>query len=214
MHRKGFATSLSIIISFLASVALFSYPITLAFIVGSSIVLASTYLYNAPSDSNPSSGTRTAVGVPPGSPIPTTAPILGEPDRPSRASSVINILGLGSSSSRQPSMSDLRGQAQHQLSFSHMTPLNHGHGFYSASAPGTPYEGSGHSSISSLYDVARASPNLSRRYDSARASPNLSVNIPSRTGSPGLLSAESNGGKTARPSLTLEIGGEKVKGGE
>ncbi|EIW70534.1 hypothetical protein TREMEDRAFT_22759, partial [Tremella mesenterica DSM 1558] len=46
---KGFATSLSIIISFLASVALFSYPITVAFVVGSSIVLLATYMYNAPS---------------------------------------------------------------------------------------------------------------------------------------------------------------------
>ncbi|KAG8961502.1 hypothetical protein FRC05_005927 [Tulasnella sp. 425] len=46
--RKGFATSLSITISFLASVALFYFSITVPFVVGSSIVLAATWLYNQP----------------------------------------------------------------------------------------------------------------------------------------------------------------------
>lgn len=43
---KGFATSLSIVLSFLASVALFDFQITFTFLIGSLIVLASTWLYN------------------------------------------------------------------------------------------------------------------------------------------------------------------------
>ncbi|KAJ7774491.1 nucleotide-sugar transporter-domain-containing protein [Mycena maculata] len=43
---KGFATSLSIVISFLASVALFDFQITFTFIIGSFIVLVATWLYN------------------------------------------------------------------------------------------------------------------------------------------------------------------------
>jgi len=46
---KGFATSLSIVISFLASVALFDFQITFTFILGSVIVLIATWLYNQPS---------------------------------------------------------------------------------------------------------------------------------------------------------------------
>ncbi|KAF7363515.1 hypothetical protein MSAN_01007800 [Mycena sanguinolenta] len=43
---KGFATSLSIVISFLASVALFDFQITFTFITGSLIVVCATWLYN------------------------------------------------------------------------------------------------------------------------------------------------------------------------
>lgn len=131
--RKGFATSLSIIISFLASVALFSYPITLAFVVGSSIVLAATYVYNSPSEQ---ANSRATVAVLPGSPIHSSAPILGEPERPSRASSVINLLGLGSSAapSRHPSSSDLRTMGS-SSNLGYMTPNRH---IYAASAPGSP----------------------------------------------------------------------------
>jgi UDP-sugar transporter A1/2/3 len=43
---KGFATSLSIVISFLASVALFDFHITFTFVIGSAIVLVATWLYN------------------------------------------------------------------------------------------------------------------------------------------------------------------------
>ncbi|KAF8921196.1 nucleotide-sugar transporter-domain-containing protein [Mucidula mucida] len=43
---KGFATSLSIVISFLASVALFDFRITFTFVLGSAIVLNATWLYN------------------------------------------------------------------------------------------------------------------------------------------------------------------------
>jgi UDP-sugar transporter A1/2/3 len=45
---KGFATSLSIVISFLASVALFDFQMTITFVLGSSIVLIATWLYNQP----------------------------------------------------------------------------------------------------------------------------------------------------------------------
>ncbi|KDR81685.1 hypothetical protein GALMADRAFT_239807 [Galerina marginata CBS 339.88] len=43
---KGFATSLSIVISFLASVALFDFQMTITFVLGSAIVLIATWLYN------------------------------------------------------------------------------------------------------------------------------------------------------------------------
>ena len=43
---KGFATSLSIVISFLASVALFDFKMSITFILGSLIVLIATWLYN------------------------------------------------------------------------------------------------------------------------------------------------------------------------
>lgn len=43
---KGFATSLSIVISFLASVALFNFQITITFVLGSTVVLVATWMYN------------------------------------------------------------------------------------------------------------------------------------------------------------------------
>jgi UDP-sugar transporter A1/2/3 len=45
---KGFATSLSIIISFLTSVALFDFQISFTFTLGSLVVLTATWLYNQP----------------------------------------------------------------------------------------------------------------------------------------------------------------------
>jgi solute carrier family 35 (UDP-sugar transporter), member A1/2/3 len=45
---KGFATSLSIVISFLASIALFDFQISFTFVLGSAIVLTATWLYNQP----------------------------------------------------------------------------------------------------------------------------------------------------------------------
>ena len=42
---KGFSTSLSIIISCVASVFLFSYTITLQFVIGTTLVILSIYLY-------------------------------------------------------------------------------------------------------------------------------------------------------------------------
>jgi len=46
---KGFATSLSIVFSFLASVALFDFRITPSFVIGASTVLGATWMYNQPS---------------------------------------------------------------------------------------------------------------------------------------------------------------------
>lgn len=43
---KCFATSLSIILSCLVSVAAFSFPMTTSFVIGSGIVLAATWMYN------------------------------------------------------------------------------------------------------------------------------------------------------------------------
>jgi len=43
---KGFATSLSIVISFIASVALFNYHLSFTFLLGSAIVLNATWMYN------------------------------------------------------------------------------------------------------------------------------------------------------------------------
>ncbi|KAG1756678.1 nucleotide-sugar transporter [Suillus paluster] len=58
---KGFATSLSIVISFLASVALFDFQMTFTFILGSVIVLIATWLYNQPGRS-PSTARLVYVG--------------------------------------------------------------------------------------------------------------------------------------------------------
>lgn len=51
----GFATSLSIIISFAAGVILFHFQVTLQFLIGCSVVLAATYYYNQPDGVSPSS---------------------------------------------------------------------------------------------------------------------------------------------------------------
>lgn len=45
---KGFATSLSIVISFMASVALFNFHMSLTFVLGSTVVLVATWMYNQP----------------------------------------------------------------------------------------------------------------------------------------------------------------------
>ena len=50
---KGFATSLSIILSFLASVVLFDFHITPGFLLGSSTVLVATWMYNQPAPREP-----------------------------------------------------------------------------------------------------------------------------------------------------------------
>ncbi|KAL1411649.1 hypothetical protein Q8F55_002614 [Vanrija albida] len=146
---KGFATSLSIIISFMASVALFNYPITFSFVLGAGIVLAATYLYNAP-NSLPDVAPRTSVAVAPGSPIPTSAPILGEPQPPSRTSSIINLLSLGGSrpGSRRTSATDLRA------------PQLTSRGSYNggSSNPGTPFLLSAQNSYTNIADFSRSSP--------------------------------------------------------
>ncbi|CAG8775139.1 15361_t:CDS:1, partial [Acaulospora morrowiae] len=45
---KGFATSISIIISFLASIYLFAFQVNITFIFGATLVLIATYLYSKP----------------------------------------------------------------------------------------------------------------------------------------------------------------------
>lgn len=68
---KGFATSLSIVLSFLASVVLFDFHISWSFIIGASTVLTATWMYNQPPGKEPisivftgssSSGNGTATG--------------------------------------------------------------------------------------------------------------------------------------------------------
>lgn len=43
---KGFATSLAVIISFAAGIFIFGYSVTPSFVLGGSVVLGATYLYN------------------------------------------------------------------------------------------------------------------------------------------------------------------------
>lgn len=50
---KGFATSLAIILSFCTGVILFDFQVTTSFLVGTSVVVGATYLYNLP-DARPS----------------------------------------------------------------------------------------------------------------------------------------------------------------
>ncbi|KAJ3819108.1 nucleotide-sugar transporter-domain-containing protein [Lentinula raphanica] len=50
---KGFATSLSIVLSFLASVILFDFRITPSFVIGASTVLCATWMYNQPPGKEP-----------------------------------------------------------------------------------------------------------------------------------------------------------------
>ncbi|CAK5277501.1 unnamed protein product [Mycena citricolor] len=50
---KGFATSLSIVFSFLASVVLFDFRITPSFVIGASTVLCATWMYNQPPGKEP-----------------------------------------------------------------------------------------------------------------------------------------------------------------
>jgi UDP-sugar transporter A1/2/3 len=50
---KGFATSLSIVLSFLASVALFDFHITWSFMIGATTVLTATWMYNQPPGKEP-----------------------------------------------------------------------------------------------------------------------------------------------------------------
>lgn len=50
---KGFATSLSIVLSFLASVAIFDFHITWSFLIGATTVLTATWMYNQPSGKEP-----------------------------------------------------------------------------------------------------------------------------------------------------------------
>ena len=86
---KGFATSLSIILSFLASIILFNFKLTPSFLIGSSTVLVATWLYNQPAGKEPAllvnvvnSATGSKASTPwPGSPVESNSPILGQFDK-------------------------------------------------------------------------------------------------------------------------------------
>jgi solute carrier family 35 (UDP-sugar transporter), member A1/2/3 len=60
---KGFATSLSIVISFLTSVLLFDFRISFTFILGSVIVLIATWLYNQPPRRAPAPGMKETLSL-------------------------------------------------------------------------------------------------------------------------------------------------------
>ena len=80
---KGFATSLSIVLSFLASVALFGFHITPSFVIGSTTVLIATWMYNQPPGKElvaitsvmPSKASTPSYA---GSPVDPNEPILGQ----------------------------------------------------------------------------------------------------------------------------------------
>ncbi|EPS96855.1 hypothetical protein FOMPIDRAFT_1150590 [Fomitopsis schrenkii] len=84
---KGFATSLSIVLSFLASVALFGFRITPSFLIGSTTVLAATWMYNQPPGKELVAITN-VLPVIPGkfdnpsvTPVSPDAPIIGQFDK-------------------------------------------------------------------------------------------------------------------------------------
>jgi UDP-sugar transporter A1/2/3 len=100
---KGFATSLSIVISFLASVGLFHFHITASFVVGASVVLTATWLYSQPDSKQRACCTmpfkflrsrRSSNAPPPMSPVPTRP--LPSPINPSLATSLGRRTPIGS----------------------------------------------------------------------------------------------------------------------
>ena len=107
---KGFATSLSIVLSFLASVALFDFRITPSFVIGASTVLAATWMYNQPtppSSTLPSAASSPISKEPPfsivlndasptssGKSSPSSSPYY--PGTPVGSADTASVLGLGS----------------------------------------------------------------------------------------------------------------------
>lgn len=80
---KGFATSISIIISFLASVVLFDFVVTFKFLTGATLVLIATYMYSQPEKPkqslptiNDSQTLPLSSSSPPSSPSPLSSPKL------------------------------------------------------------------------------------------------------------------------------------------
>lgn len=81
---KGFATSLSIVLSFLASVALFGFRLTPSFLIGSTTVLAATWMYNQPPGKELVAITNVMPGKvdnPSVNPVSPDAPIIGQFDK-------------------------------------------------------------------------------------------------------------------------------------
>lgn len=101
---KGFATSISIILSFLASVVLFDFHVTLSFVIGASTVLAATAMYNQPASKEPNIVISSGSKIPfPDLPLGKRDPILGEfpTKKPSPFGSpraIASALGLGDKS--------------------------------------------------------------------------------------------------------------------
>ncbi|KAG5338801.1 UDP-galactose transporter [Termitomyces sp. T112] len=94
---KGFATSLSIVLSFLASVFLFDFHITFSFIVGASTVLSATWMYNQPANKEPiiTLTRMSEKGAFIGSPIAPDEPILGQFSRKKSSTSLAIASALG-----------------------------------------------------------------------------------------------------------------------
>ena len=110
---KGFATSLSIILSFLASVVLFDFHITSGFLLGASTVLAATCMYNQPAGNGNSAG---PMQYPPRekdvpmvitSSVNSSDPILGE--KPSMRHPLLVGSSLSSSSTSLSSLFGIGG---------------------------------------------------------------------------------------------------------
>ncbi|GAA5972785.1 hypothetical protein JCM8115_006558 [Rhodotorula mucilaginosa] len=88
---KGFATSLAIVLSFCAGIILFDFQVTLSFLVGTAMVVTSTYLYN-----QPDAARREGY-----SPLPSTtnSPFPGGADRsPTPLSAIVTSTGHASPS--------------------------------------------------------------------------------------------------------------------
>ncbi|KAJ7685643.1 nucleotide-sugar transporter-domain-containing protein [Mycena polygramma] len=99
---KGFATSLSIVLSFLASVALFHFRITPSFVIGATTVLCATWMYNQPPGQEPlaivtltsTSGKSTPF---PGTPVGAGDPIIGHfPNNKSSRAGSPRLFGISS----------------------------------------------------------------------------------------------------------------------
>ncbi|PCH38169.1 hypothetical protein WOLCODRAFT_136076 [Wolfiporia cocos MD-104 SS10] len=103
---KGFATSLSIVISFLASVALFSFQMSLTFVLGSTVVLVATWMYNQP-DTGSADGSSYGC-------CKSWSWRWRAPAQPSRASSALSF--AGATLSRRASTSSLSSLASFHAS--------------------------------------------------------------------------------------------------
>ncbi|GAA5865965.1 hypothetical protein JCM8547_002899 [Rhodosporidiobolus lusitaniae] len=102
---KGFATSLAIVLSFIAGIILFNFQVTLSFLVGTAMVVTSTYLYNTPDAVR--RGPSTTLPSPSLSKGAFIAPAPSYPDpSPSYSShSALHSVRSASSSSTSPSLS-------------------------------------------------------------------------------------------------------------
>jgi UDP-sugar transporter A1/2/3 len=150
---KGFATSLSIVISFLASVALFDFHITPSFIIGASTVLSATWIYNRPPAKEPiiivtgQSGSSTKGASFPGLPVEKDEPILGQFGRkkPSPFSSprvITSALGLGGVDANVAGNEHLHGHV-HEYGHGHLGDAHFSEmldtGRYNQAPYGSPY---------------------------------------------------------------------------